>query len=205
MRIGIDFDNTLVLYDHVFHGCAVEEFGMPAEIPAEKSAIRTWFREGPLGERAWVELQGIVYGTRLDQADLAPGSDAFLRACRERGFEMAIISHKTEHPAAGPRVDLREAARRFLRDRGLLRAEVYGLSLERVFFTGTRDEKLELIARLRCDAFVDDLPEVFAEPTFPAGVHKLLYDRAGRVGRHGDVVVCRSWREVGAQLLGSPP
>ena len=61
MRIGIDFDNTLVVYDGAFHRAAESHFGMPPEVPKSKALIRSWFRDGPLGESGWVELQGIVY------------------------------------------------------------------------------------------------------------------------------------------------
>ena len=36
-----------------------------------------------------------------------------------------------------------------------------------VYFSGTRAEKVVKIADLNCDAFIDDLEEVFAEKHFP--------------------------------------
>lgn len=202
MLVGIDFDNTLVLYDGVFHRCAVEAFKMPADVACDKAAIRSWFREGPCGEEGWVELQGIVYGSRIEDAELAPGATAFLRACVAAGVDTCIVSHKSEYPAAGPRVNLRDAARGFLASRGLFDDD-FGLSADRVYFAATREEKIRRVSAWSCDAFVDDLPEVLAEPAFPRDVRRLLYDRSGASRPWEDVVVCRSWGEIGAQLLGT--
>ena len=175
---------------------------MPESVPLAKASVRAWFWDQPDGNTPWTELQGFVYGTKLEQAELAPGSLEFLRALRDQGGQAAVISHKTEYPAAGPRVSLRAAARAFLDHRGLLRSDETGLSPDRVFFAATREEKVERIARFECHAFVDDLPEVFAEPGFPAGVTKLLFDPSGRTDPAPGVIRCASWSEVRDHLLG---
>ncbi len=202
MRIGIDFDNTLVLYDRAFHRIAEMHFGMPSEVPKSKALIRSWFRDGPPGEPGWVELQGIVYGTQISEAEVAPGAEAFLRTCVERGASPAIISHKTEYPSAGPRVSLRHAARRFLRDRQLIGAET-GLSFDCVFFETTRAEKIARIQAFGCEVFIDDLPEVFDEPEFPAGVKKLLFDPKDQIAGAPDRLRCLSWTEVTEAVFGA--
>ena len=202
MRIGIDFDNTLVVYDGAFHRAAESHFGMPPEVPKSKALIRSWFRDGPLGEPGWVELQGIVYGTRISEAELAPGAESFLRTCVERGATPAIISHKTEYPAAGPRVNLRDAARGFLRDRQLI-GEDTGLSFDCVFFETTREEKISRIQTFGCEVFIDDLPEVFNEPAFPAGVKKLLFDPNQQAADGSDRLRCRSWVELTEAVFGA--
>jgi len=167
MRVGIDFDNTVVIYDRLFHRVAVERFGMPA--------------------------------------DVAEGLLDFLHVCRSRDVEVAIMSHKTEFPALGPRVNLREAARRFLAEKGLLDEAKTGLSPARVSFASTREEKIARIAAFAPDAFVDDLVEVFVEPGFPAGVRRMLYDPQRRPVDAPDLAVFGSWGEVQAALFGERP
>lgn len=195
MRLGVDFDNTLVSYDRLFHRCARERGLIPAECPATKQAVRAYLWGQPDGNTPWTELQGVVYGERMAEAEPCPGVVDFLRACRRRGVPVTVISHKMVYPALGPRVDLRAAARAWLAAQGFFAADGAGLAPDRVFFEATRADKLARIERAACTHFVDDLPEIFAEPGFPAGVQRLLYAPAG-AGAPPGVRVFRHWREL---------
>ena len=44
MRLGLDFDNTLVSYDRLFLQAAVEKASVPARTPARKNAVRDHLR-----------------------------------------------------------------------------------------------------------------------------------------------------------------
>ena len=81
LRIGLDFDNTIVNYDQVFHQYGVECFNMPKEIPTDKPSIRNYFWNYSGGKKDWIELQGIVYGTKMMDASFAPGVKKFLKYC----------------------------------------------------------------------------------------------------------------------------
>lgn len=203
-HVGIDFDNTIVIYDDVFHRHAVADFGMPRAVPADKPAIRNYFfgYKGQGGYEHWVELQGIVYGTRMEEARMAEGLDRVLRECAAAGIRISIISHKTEYAAMGPRVHLHEAAWRWLDARGLLADGAFGIGRDDVFFETERSRKLERIAQRGCDVFVDDLPEVFAEPSFPAGARKILYDPADSHQAGPGITKARSWETIGGLILG---
>ena len=63
MRIGIDFDNTIVSYDELFHKVAVEQALVPANIPKSKLAARDYLRKID-NEPVWTELQGLSMGHR---------------------------------------------------------------------------------------------------------------------------------------------
>ena len=79
MRIGLDFDNTIVSYDALFHAVAVEKLLVPAETPVSKVEVRDYLRA--IGnEPAWTELQGYVYGARMEQAEAYSGFFEFVRA-----------------------------------------------------------------------------------------------------------------------------
>lgn len=198
-HIGIDLDNTVILWDRAFHVEAVRRYGMPPEVARDKAAIRAWFWSQPDGNTPWTELQGIVYGTRAEEAEVAPGLPAFLEECARRGVRVSVVSQKTVHPAMGPRADLRVAALGFLEARGLLAGPA--LERARVHFTVTRPEKASLVGTLGCEAFVDDLIDVFQEPAFPRDVVKVLYDRTGEAPEHADLVSLRDWDAVRAFLL----
>ncbi len=203
LSIGLDFDNTVVIYDRLLHTCAVELYGMPREVPAGKKAIRGWFWSQPDGNTPWTELQGIMYGTRISEAEVAPGLEDLLLECARRGVRVGIVSHKTEFPALGPRVSLRDAARGFLEARGFFTR--LGVKPKDVFFEGTLQAKVERVQTEGHGAFVDDLPDVFQHASFPAGVTRILYDPAGAHEALPGVQAGRSFRAIQDLLLGPAP
>lgn len=196
MRIGLDLDGTIVLYDAVFHRHATERFGLPPDVPVDKTAVRDWLRANAPGERGWIELQRIVYGLCINEAVLAPGVAEFVSGCRQAGAELCVVSHKTRLSVATPPVDLHAAARRWLEENGFFAAGGLGLTREHVFFEPTRAAKLERIAAEGCVLFVDDLEEVFAEEAFPAAVERWLYVPDGRVPSATGVTPFSDWRVV---------
>jgi len=84
MRIGIDFDNTLVRYDALFHRVALEEGLIPAGLPVNKNAVRDHLRAQGI-EARWTEMQGTVYGARMAEAEAFPGGAA-AASCRRGGL-----------------------------------------------------------------------------------------------------------------------
>lgn len=205
MRIGIDFDNTIACYDGVFHAAAVERGLIPAELATDKTSVRNHLRV--IGrEDDWTELQGYVYGARMDLVGLYPGVTSFIAAAQRAGNDVFIVSHKTRTPYRGPAYDLHEAARGFLSARRLTDPAQGGIPPERAYFELTIAEKLARIEVLRLDSFVDDLPEVLAEPAFPPTCRAILFDpeanhpdgawKGRRFERHA------GWDGIAAALLG---
>lgn len=177
MRIGLDFDNTIVSYDALFHAVAVERALVPADTPVSKLAVRDHLRR--VGqEPAWTELQGYVYGARMGEATAYPGAIEFICAARAAGAEVFIVSHKTRHPFLGPRYDLHEAAAKWITAE-LTDGACPLFTADHVFFELTKEEKIARIAACACDYFVDDLPEILQMRGFPAGAEKLLFDPEG--------------------------
>jgi hypothetical protein len=184
-HLGLDLDNTLINYDQVFLAAARAAGLLEDPQPASRVALRTLIRAQPDGERRWQQLQAEVYARRLDQAQVMPGAREFLGRCHHHRVALSIVSHKTRHAAADPgRTDLRALALDWLEAQGLLDPERFGLTRERVHFTDTRPEKLHRIAALDCTHFVDDLPELLADPAFPLGVQRLLFAPPERNWQH---------------------
>ncbi len=165
MRIGIDFDNTIIDYGTLFCDVARQLGSLPPDVQ-DKTRIRDYLKSIDRHE-LWIEIQGRVYGERIRNAQPFPGFAQFLARCREKGVETVIVSHKTRYAKVGPRHDLQAAAREWI-DRHVGTIEAH--------FCETRAEKLATIASLGCTHFIDDLPAVFAEPGFPAGVERVLFD-----------------------------
>lgn len=197
MRIGLDFDNTIVSYDALFHRIAREGGLVPEAIAVSKVSVRDHLRK--IGrEEAWTEMQGTVYGGRMAEAEAFPGVKAFLAWARSNGIPVSIVSHKTRHPFLGTQYDLHAAARAWIA--ASLRDEAGPLVADTdVHFELTKDEKLARIGALGCDIYVDDLPEILLAPGFPSGTRPLLFDPDDH---HADAGLqrARAWDAIREQV-----
>ena len=172
--IGVDFDNTIICYDAVFHRVALEQKLIPAGIRESKNSIRNYFCE--IGqENKWTELQGHVYGTRMNEAILYPGVIDFFVTAMKKKWPIYIISHKTRYPYRGPQYDLHHAAREWLNANRFFESDYIGLKPEQVFFEQSIHEKIKKIEMMECSYFIDDLPELFSHKQFPAQVKKIHF------------------------------
>jgi hypothetical protein len=205
VRIGIDFDNTVVSYDGVFHRAALDRGLIPPDLPTHKDSVRDFLRSAGR-EEAWTELQGYIYGLRMDLAQPYPGVAAFLAAAEARAVEVVLISHKTRHPYRGERHDLHAAARAFLADNGLAGEGGGGrLPWHRVLFEESLAGKLGRIHSADCTAFVDDLPEFLGHPEFPGGISRILFDPHQQFAAERRFTRATSWPEIARLLLAAEP
>jgi hypothetical protein len=201
LRIGLDFDNTIISYDDVFCKMAKQWGLIDPAFSGRKQAVRDAIRLLPDGELTWQRLQGQVYGKSLADAAVVAGVDAFLRRCRAESCEVMIVSHKTEYGHFDPdRVNLREAARDWIIAKGLVGGE-YGIPAANVFFEGTRAEKIARIATLSCTHFVDDLEEVLSDPDFPPAVNRILLADGPMPQGTLPYAVCATWHDIEEQIF----
>ncbi len=201
MLIGVDFDNTIVCWDEIFHAAALNRGLIAPNVPHRKEKVRNQLRaEGR--EETWTELQGAVYGTLTSRAPLFPGVVDFFLACRRQGIRVAIVSHKTRHPVIGPNYDLHGAAQEYLRARGFYASDGMGINAADVYFEITKADKLSRIALLECTHFIDDLPEFLSEPNFPAQVERVLFDPNAYHPESARYRRAASWMEIEQWLTG---
>lgn len=203
MRIGIDFDNTIVGYDDAFLAIAKDLKLVTDDFSGDKRAIRDAIRLLPEGEVAWQRLQGSVYGQALEQAVIFEGVDAFLGRCRDEGYPVFIVSHKTEYGHFDPkRVPLRKAALSWMERRGFFTTSGYAIPVENVFFEDTRTDKLRRIANLACTHFIDDLEEVLNDPSFPP-IRRILFARHRPNADPLPYPICGTWQKVETEVFGA--
>lgn len=213
VAIGLDLDNTLVGYDELLCDLAVSEGYLPpgpagAPLGLGKRELRDILRAQHDGEQRWRKLQALIYGRHMPRARLMPGVRAFLEACAELRaagvrFRLYIVSHKTRTANNySDGTDFHAAAKRFLEDQGFFAPGV-GLEPSQVFFEPTRADKVARIAALGCTHFVDDLEEVFAEPSFPKDVTRILYDPAGCAKALPGVLRVATWQDISGLLLAA--
>jgi FMN phosphatase YigB (HAD superfamily) len=194
MLIGIDFDNTIVSYDTLFHKVATEQGAVPGSTPQTKLAVRDHLRA--IGkEDVWTEMQGYVYGARMAEAEAYPGVIEFFRWTRARSVPVCIVSHKTLHPFIGPRHDLHRAARGWI-ETHLVDDEAALVAPDRVFFELTKEAKWGRIAAAGCDWFIDDLPEILLADAFPGDIERILFDPDAHHADAGGLLRFTGWNDI---------
>lgn len=195
--IGLDFDNTIVSYDEAMVQTALELDLIDAKAAVEnKQQIRDYLRGLPAGEIKWQKLQAEVYGKQMNRARLIEGVERFLRACKDQHIATFIVSHKSKHAAQDTdKIDLQQAALKWMKDQGFFEASKLGLSRDQVFFENTREEKISRIKQLNCSHFIDDLEEIFLEKSFPQGTFKILYS-SKNVAARKNMKVMHDWKEI---------
>lgn len=194
MRVGIDFDNTIVSYDTLFHKVAVEQGVIPAQTPPTKLAVRDHLRA--IGkESVWTEMQGYVYGERMDEAEAYPSVLDFMRWARGRGLDLSIVSHKTRHPFIGPKYDLHQAAGSWIETHLVSDGQPL-VPPDDMHFELTKDDKLRRIAVAGCDWFIDDLPEILLAEAFPPAVQRILFDPEAHYREAVGLTRMSGWVEI---------
>ena len=171
--IGLDFDNTLVRYDQLFHQLALEKDLIHTSVPADKTAIRDYLRSQGQDEQ-FTLLQGEVYGLRILEALPAEGMLKALKEVHQRGIPMVLISHKTRTPYKGPAYNLHQAAWSWLEKHGFFDLDGLAWSHDQVFFEESKQAKVARIQDQGCSHYVDDLPEILQ--MLPSSIKAILYD-----------------------------
>lgn len=193
MHIGFDFDNTIVNYDTLFHKVAREQGVVNDTIPVNKIAVRDFLR-ATNQEHIWTEMQGYVYGARMNEAQAYPDVIRVMQRFRDAGHTLTIVSHKTKYPYLGEKYDLHAASRAWI-ERYLCEKAVPLIPEDHIYFELTKEDKLTRIASLGCDVFIDDLPEILLSSLFPATTQRFLFDPENhyRAAERPDIKVVSSW------------
>ncbi|MDR3491436.1 MAG: hypothetical protein P4M12_05240 [Gammaproteobacteria bacterium] len=198
MRIGIDFDNTIICYDQVFCDLAKSWELIEKDYQGSKHELRDTIRMLPEGDLVWQRMQGKAYGERIQKAEIFPGFKEFVAACNaDTNIEIFIVSHKTEFGHFDEnRVNLRDAARQWLTDQGFFKQNFPYINKANVFFELTREEKIERIKSLQCTHFIDDLVEVLASPLFPDNVKRFLFQPLDEVEQQASLTKYSNWADI---------
>lgn len=189
MKIGIDFDNTIICYDSLFKRFANDH---KIDIPTHrnpKSVVKAFLLQKPEGNFKWTSLQGEIYGNKLAEVEPHDGFLDFVDLSRERGHELCIISHKSIYNTLKPYRDLHRAARNWLSENKVTNPS--RLDEKACFFECTQQEKILRIQKEKCDIFIDDLIAIFKNNEFPSCTYKILF--GSRQHNHDSI---SSWHEA---------
>ena len=190
MLLGLDFDNTLVTYDHLFYELAVEKKLISNKINPTKKAVRDYLRSIN-DENSFTLLQGEVYGSAILRAEPSPGMIDALMKLKSHGIKMLLVSHKTRYPYAGPKYDLHKSALSWLDKHKFFNDSFLGWTTSEVFFEATKLDKVNRINSLECTHYVDDLPEILA--MIPNSIAKILYSPGLSDSYHDGHKVLNDW------------
>ncbi len=195
-KVGLDFDNTILNYDGVFYEVALQRKWVRDDNIGTKLSVRNEMRSQGMEEN-WIELQGLVYGKYISQADLFPGVIDFINLASAKGFTCEIISHRTKYPYKGERYNLHLAAQNFI-DAFLVPKIHCDLKTS---FHETKERKLVEIKNSKCNFFVDDLPEILEHQLFPNNCYKILFDPNKKYCAKSKLSVVSDWHEISSLLI----
>ena len=201
MLIGLDFDNTIVSYDALFYKVAIEKKVVPASLPVNKVAVRDHLRSINK-EDLWTEMQGYVYGKRMNEAQPYMGVIEFIVNAKKLGHSICIISHKTRYPFLGLQHDLHKAAIGWINKYLVINGSAL-FSDHDYFFELTKDEKVKRIKDCGCEIYIDDLPEILLNPFFPINCTKILFDpeKHHSTRQVDNIQVKNSWKQIEQKIL----
>jgi len=190
LRIGLDFDNTLICYDQVFYQLALELRFIDASVPAQKASIRQSIVKRFGNDLYWQKLQSLAYGPQISKARLFDGVLCFVQAMAAEGHEIFIVSHKSTRSHYNPNIKLREHALTFMKESGLVGSNT--INNENVYFAQTLEDKLTKITDLKLDVFVDDLSKVLLDKTFPIETMAIKF-KGNKIER---CLYADSWQQI---------
>ena len=194
MLVGIDFDNTIVRYDDLFAQLALEAGYLDAVPVGGKVAVRNAVRLQH-DDMAWQRMQAEAYGARMAEAEMMPGFLEFVVSARRLGVPLVVVSHKSVLSNAVPGPNLRDAALGWMRANEFFDPGGLGFSVDDIYFEGRQSEKVARIKELGCTHFIDDLPEIFAEKSFPVEVLRILLSTGGEGADAADAVIS-DWFDI---------
>lgn len=195
--IGVDFDNTIIRYDHLMRKIARDWNLVPPGCSANKEEIRGMIRNLPNGEISWQKLQATVYGSQIEQARMFNGVSLFIKTCRERKTPLFIVSHKTEYAAQdSENINLRDAAFQWMEHHSFFNPDGLAFTRDHIYFEQSRKKKIDRIITLGCTHFIDDLIETFLDSAFPENIVKILFSPSASDVSLPDGEVVVSWNEI---------
>jgi hypothetical protein len=194
IKLGLDFDNTIVCYDAAIALLADELFDLPPEVPRTKLGLRDYLR-GAGREPEWTAFQGELYGPGMRHAQPFEGAIETMLQLMVAGHKLVIVSHRTRRPYAGKPHDLHAAARGWVAER-LQSKGLFAEDSGSMNFLETRQEKVARITELGCQAFLDDLPEVLHTKDFPKDTVGILFDNNLRYFNAKNKYQISAWKQL---------
>lgn len=187
MKIGIDLDNTIVIYDDLIRSQA-DLLNVPMNLDTKKD-IANYLRANNL-EYKWTEIQGLIYGSLMHKAKIAPNFYNILLELIKNNIEIIIISHRTKYSQHDGLHNLHDSAYNWLNENIFLKLNGFHF---KVFFGETIDEKINIIREQKVDYFVDDLEKILKHKEFPTATKKILFTNEAKYKSDAEIQILTNW------------
>lgn len=197
MIVGFDFDNTIINYTKSFKRLAKKKKLVPDKFNKDKNSIRDYLRKIKK-ESEWTILQGEIYGSHIMDAEIYNGVNEIMALLVGKNIKLNIVSHKTKFPYLGEKIDLRQSALKWIEKNIFKDLSSKNFSIDNVYFENSIKEKVRKIKYLKCDIFIDDLPEVLS--LLPNNIQKILFSPTDQNTDFVNFQVMKSWKELGSLI-----
>ena len=206
MIIGIDFDNTIANYNHLFEKVAYNNKFIKNKFYRSKNSVKKILLDPNTnaGIKKWQTIQGQVYGKYMNQAKVYSGLNKFLIYCKYRKVKVFIISHKSKFGHFDKeKISLRKEAVKWLEKKHFFNKDKLNINKKNVFFLNTREKKIKKIIDLKCTHHIDDLTEIFSHKDFPNKVNKILITNNKYKSLANDINIFNNWFSISNFFFGS--
>jgi len=191
MIVGFDFDNTIINYTHSFIDLSRKKKLVPEKNNKNKVSIRNYLREKNI-EDQWTILQGEVYGKNIMKAEIYVGVLEALSYLSKKNIRIKIISHKTQFPYIGEKINLRSSAMKWIKKNLICNLNIK-INQKDIFFEDTVENKIIKIKDENCDIYIDDLPEILN--LLPSQIKKILFSPYKIKNHNSKFFIMNSWKE----------
>lgn len=187
MKIGIDLDNTIVIYDDLIRTQA-NILNVPNDL-IHKKDIANYLRGNNL-EYKWTEIQGLIYGPLMYKAKIAINFFDILFKLINYKVEIVIISHRTKYSQYDGSFNLHDSAISWLNEN--IFTKLKGNKIK-VIFGETIEEKIKIIKQQNLNYFIDDLEKILINEEFPTSTKKILYTNGINNDSYNDISILTNW------------
>ncbi len=173
MIIGFDFDNTIIDYSNSFKILAKKKKYNKINSNLDKNSLKDFLIKNKK-QNEWTIIQGEVYGKYITRAELYKGFIKLFRYLLKKNIKIFIVSHKTKYPYLGKKINLRKEARKWIQKNIIYKNKIFNFSMKNVYFENSIEKKINRIVKLKCNIFIDDLPQILN--LLPKNIIKFLFN-----------------------------
>tara|TARA_Y100000816_G_scaffold182944_1_gene132506 strand:- start:11172 stop:11774 length:603 start_codon:yes stop_codon:yes gene_type:complete len=189
MIIGFDFDNTIIDYSNLFKILINKKIKKKIS-NFDKDSLKNFLIKNKK-ENEWTVIQGEVYGKYIMSAKLHKGFIKLLQYLLRKNIKIFIVSHKTKYPYLGKKFNLRKAASKWIKKNIINKNKNLNFSMKNVYFENSLEKKINRIINLKCDIFIDDLPQILN--LLPKNVVKFLFNPSAKKKYKKNYKTINSW------------
>ena len=170
LKVGIDFDNTLINHGNSFFQEAKKEIKIIKVRKKNKEEIKKYIIKNYSNE-LWTKIQGTVYGS-LNYSKPFNYSHKILNKLKEE-FEFFLVSHKTTYPVIGRKKNLHKISKIWLKKNKFAYIDKSIFKSKNIFFETSIKKKILRIRKIKCDIFIDDLQKILK--LLPSNIKKIHF------------------------------